>query len=140
MLQNPREKGRVCTFCGGDNFRLLHEWEPGHIRNSATITVGYWECECKLAFLDPVPTAAQLPENGDWWSPQRKMVIRNLAFKKVRAAIGDLLIGTPRERLIRQTRRLVPSGELLDIGCGDGQLLECARPYFQCAGLEPSPL
>jgi len=137
-LQNPREKGRKCSFCGGSDFRLLHEWEPEHSRNSASIAVGYWECACKLAFMDPIPTTQQLPSDGDWWSPQRKMVIRNLAFKKMRARVQNLVFGDARERLIRQTRQLVPTGSLLDIGCGEGTLLEHARPYFTCDGLEPS--
>jgi SAM-dependent methyltransferase len=137
-LQNPREKGRSCHFCGGTNFRLLHEWEPEHPRNSASITVGYWECDCKLAFLDPIPTPAQLPSNGDWWSPERKEVRRNPTFKEMRVRLQYYLFGTGQSRLIQQTRKLVPSGRLLDIGCGTGQLLETARPYFQCHGLEPS--
>lgn len=137
-LQNPRETGRICSFCGGNDFRLLHEWAPEHSRNSASIAVGYWECACKLAFLDPIPTPRQLPSDGDWWSPERKMVIRNPTFKKIRATAQNLLFGDARLRLIRQTRQLIPQGNLLDIGCGDGTLLDFAQPYFTCEGLEPS--
>lgn len=137
-LVNPRERGRTCSYCGGNDFRLLHEWDPGHPRNSATITVGYWECACKLAFLDPVPTPDQLPDQGDWWSPDRKFIRRNMTFKKVRAKIQNLIFGYPKERLIKQTRLLVPRGQLLDIGCGEGKLLEFAKPYYLCDGLEPS--
>ena len=103
VLENPRESGRVCPFCGGANFQLLHEWAPDHIRNSATIPVGYWECDCKLAILDPVPTPAQLPSNGDWWSPERKMVYRRLLFKKIRTAVGSALIGISLPPEVRTT-------------------------------------
>lgn len=137
-LRNPYESGRICNLCGGTSFRLLHEWEPEHPRNSAAITVGFWECDCKLAFLDPVPKLVQLPSNGDWWTTERKEVRRNVSFKKVRERLQTLVFGTPEARLIQQTRQLVPTGRLLDIGCGTGKLLEQARPYFQCHGLEPS--
>jgi SAM-dependent methyltransferase len=138
QLRNPREHGRTCNLCGGTTFRLLHEWEPEHPRNSAAITVGFWECDCNLAFLDPIPTIVQLPSNGDWWTPQRKEVRRHVSFKKVRERLQNLVFGTPQSRLIHQTRKLVRTGSLLDIGCGTGELLEYARPYFQCHGLEPS--
>lgn len=137
-LVNPREFGRSCMVCGGGDFDLLHWWEPEHPRNSAKIPVGYWECRCKVAFMDPIPTAEQLPAMGDWWSPERKMVIRNRAFKKVRCAIQNLFFGSARQRLIGQTRQLVPNGTLLDIGCGKGALLDVASKYYTCEGLEPS--
>ncbi len=137
-LRNPVESGRICNLCGGTSFRLLHAWEPEHLRNSAAITVGFWECACKLAFLDPLPQLVQLPSNGDWWTTERKEVRRNVSFKKVRERLQNLVFGTPEARLIQQTRQLVPTGRLLDIGCGTGKLLEQARPYFQCHGLEPS--
>jgi SAM-dependent methyltransferase len=93
-----------------------------------------------MAFLDPVPNASQLPDLGDWWSDQKKFISRNREFKMARARVQNLLFGTAQERLIRQTRRLVSGGELLDVGCGNGELMEFARPYFQCEGLDCSEI
>ena len=139
-LRSPQEDGRSCAYCGGTEFRLLHEWEPRHPRNSASITVGYWECACKLAIMHPVPTADQLPSEGDWWAPARKEPIRNPGFKRIRVRIQNWMFGSPQFRLIEQTRRAVQGGTLLDVGCGQGGLLELAQPYFTCEGLEPSAI
>ena len=137
-LSNPQHKARSCCLCGKSCFQLIHHWASDHIRNSATIPLGIWACECGLAVLDPVPSAEDLPETGEWWSPRRKEVRRNLQFKKIRSRIQDRIFGTAHSRLIRQTRRVVPRGQLLDIGCGTGTLLKEARAFYECTGLEPS--
>ena len=129
---------RPCCVCGNSRFRLLHHWNPDHLRNPATIPVGFWICECGLALLDPVPGMQQLPETGDWWSPQRKEIYRNVRFKHYRSRIQDRLFGNARSRLIRQTQKAIPTGRLLDIGCGTGALLREAQKYYDCTGLEPS--
>ena len=129
---------RTCCVCGHSRFRLLHHWDPAHLRNVATIPVAFWACECGIALLDPVPTAQQLPETGDWWSPHRKEIYRNVWFKHIRIRIQNSLFGNARSRLIRQTQKVMPSGRLLDIGCGTGSLLKEASKFYDCTGLEPS--
>ena len=129
---------RTCCVCGQSRFRLLHHWDPAHLRNVATIPVDFWVCECGIALLDPVPSAQQLPETGDWWSPHRKKIYRNVWFKHIRIRIQNSLFGNARSRLIRQTQKVMPAGRLLDIGCGTGSLLKEACKFYDCMGLEPS--
>lgn len=136
---HPGDDGRRCALCGGERFRLLHQWEPSHPRNSAAILLGMWQCDCGLALLHPLPTVEQLPDGGEWWTHSRKKTFRRPGFKKVRIAVQDALFGSARARLIKQTRRVQSGGRLLDIGCGAGQLMAEARPFFECVGLEPSP-
>ncbi|MFW6169010.1 MAG: class I SAM-dependent methyltransferase [Planctomycetota bacterium] len=137
-LRNPKEDGRTCCLCGGNIFRLLHQWEPGHPRNSSTLSLAYWECSCKLAILHPVPEARHLPDQGDWWSGKRKLIRRNPRLKRVRGWLHEAVFGTAVQRLVRTTYRIKPGGRLLDIGCGDGRLLSEASRYYECEGLEPS--
>lgn len=48
------------------------------------------------------------------------------------------MIGTGKQRLIRATRKAVPSGRFLDVGCGHGEMLAIAGEFYDCVGLEPS--
>jgi SAM-dependent methyltransferase len=91
-----------------------------------------------LAILHPIPTPAQLPQAGDWWSEQRKFVKRRSGLKRFRKPLQNFLFGEQKQRLIRQTRKVVPAGKLLDIGCGTGKLLKIARQWYDCEGVEPS--
>lgn len=137
--RDPQVEGYHCCLCGGREFRRLHFWEADHPRNSASIPLGFWECTCGLAFLYPIPGPAELPLAGEWWTGTQRDVFRRVRLKSVRVRLQNWLFGTQRQRLIRQTRRILPSGRLLDVGCGTGELLDCARPHFECTGVEPSP-
>lgn len=129
----------ACVLCGGGRFTPLHRWEIGDRWNPATIPLTVWRCACGLVFLYPVPTAQQLPDQGDWWSGQRRRFRRNRLWKAVRQRLRRLVVGSSQWRLIQQTRQARPSGRLLDVGCGTGGLLSFAAPYYECVGLEPSP-
>jgi len=93
-----------------------------------------------LVFFHPWPTPDQLPGGGDWWSTERKKHRRRKLLKKIRTGISYLCVGSPRYRLVKYTRKAVATGRLLDVGCGDGRLLELAAPHYDCVGLEPSPI
>ncbi len=136
--RSPREDGRTCCLCGGDDFRLLHQWEADHPRNSATIPLSVWECRCGLAILHPIPTPDVLPQAGEWWTNQRKFIQRRRWWKQLRNPIKDRLFGTAKERLVRQTHSVVRGGKLLDIGCGPGKILKIAQRWYECHGVEPS--
>jgi SAM-dependent methyltransferase len=138
LNRNPREDGRRCPLCGGDDFRLMHEWEVGHPRNSATVPLSVWQCRCGLVILHPVPTAEQLPQSGDWWTEQRKFIKRNKWLKRIRKPIQNFFFGEQKTRLVKQTRRAMPGGKLLDVGCGTGKLLKIAARWYECEGVEPS--
>jgi 2-polyprenyl-3-methyl-5-hydroxy-6-metoxy-1,4-benzoquinol methylase len=92
-----------------------------------------------LAFLHPPPTVEQLPDGGDWWSPQRREIRRRPALKKIQAKLQSALIGSDLELFVRATTRLAGTGRLLDVGCGDGALLQLASGRLQGCGVEPSP-
>lgn len=139
-LRHPGEDQRRCAACGGDDFTLLCAWPVGHARNSASIPLGFWRCSCQLAYLHPVPTSDQLPDQGDWWTKSQRWVIRHPRFKRLRGRLQNWLFGNQRQRLIAQTRRAIAGGTLLDIGCGRGELLVEARRFYNCTGLEPSPI
>ncbi len=138
LNKNPREDGRCCPLCGGDDFELMHEWEAGHPRNSASVPLSVWECRCGLAILHPIPTPDQLPQSGDWWTQQRKFIKRNKWLKAVRKPVQNFIFGEQKVRLVKQTRRAMPGGKLLDVGCGTGKLLKIAQRWYECEGVEPS--
>lgn len=128
----------ACVLCGGRRFEPLHRWEVGDAWNPASIPIAVWKCECELVFLYPVPTPDQLPEQGDWWSAQRKRPKRRRAWKALRQRVRRWILGSSQSRLISATRRAMPEGRLLDVGCGTGSLLNLALPHYDCVGLEPS--
>jgi 2-polyprenyl-3-methyl-5-hydroxy-6-metoxy-1,4-benzoquinol methylase len=133
-------EGSACDLCGGKRSRLLHEWPVGDFWNPAAVPIAVWQCtQCSLVFLPPVPTAGQLPDEGDWWSSKRKHFRRRRWFKLRWRKLRHSAVGDPRYRLVRATRRLVKSGRLLDVGCGYGRLMAEARRFYQCTGIEPSP-
>lgn len=137
----PPEALPWCDLCGGSHFRQLHAWPVGDFWNPATVPIAVWQCQgCELVFLYPVPTPQQLPDAGDWWSPQLRRFRRRLWLKRPWEKLRCAMLGDPKDRMLRATHRIVPGGRLLDVGCGQGQLLQCARKFFDCTGLEPSPL
>ena len=137
-MRSPAQDGRACPLCGGLQFELMDSWEVGHSRNPATIELGFWQCDCTLALLHPIPTPEQLPDEGKWWSQSRNKQFRRPKWKKVRAAIQNAFFGSPRQRLIRQTAKIQRHGSLVDIGSGAGELLaEAGKIYERCVGIEP---
>lgn len=137
-FRDPARDDRVCELCGHRQFSLVHSWGAEDRWNMASIPIAIWKCQCGAAFLHPVPTADQLPDRGDWWSQRRKKFCRRRRFKDWWRKIRYALIGTGNERLVRATRKILPSGRWIDVGCGEGQLLDLAREFYDCTGLEPS--
>lgn len=140
-LLPPHETGVRCDLCNGTGFTRLHSCPVGDSWNPATIPIAVWRCKgCELVLLHPVPTADQLPNEGEWWSEGRPRVRRRLWLKLLRQRLRRALLGTSDQMLIDATRRAKPSGRLLDVGCGVGGLLEIAARHYDCVGLEPSPV
>ena len=82
----------------------------------------------------------ELPDKGDWWSPQRRETRRRGAFKRRWQAIRHAIAGSGKDRLLRSTRKAAPCGRLLDVGCGEGTMLVLASEFYDVMGLEPSPV
>jgi 2-polyprenyl-3-methyl-5-hydroxy-6-metoxy-1,4-benzoquinol methylase len=139
-LRNPQADGRICDLCGGREFSLLHEWPVGDKWNPASIPIAVWKCRCGLAFLHPVPEPHQLPDRGEWWSGQRRQFRRRGAFKEKWKAFRHAIVGSGKDRLLRSTRKAMPRGRFLDVGCGEGEMLTLAAKFYEPAGLEPSPI
>ena len=140
LISGPAGDEGGCDLCGSRSFSLLHTWEVGDSWNPAAIPLTIWKCECGLVFLRPVPTRDQLPDQGEWWSTKRKRPRRNMWFKRIRTRMIRRTLGSTASRLVRDTHKVVPSGRYLDVGCGTGTLLTLASRFYQCVGLEPSPI
>ena len=140
VCPSPEQHGVQCDLCGQADFECLHEWLVGYRWNPATIPIAMWRCRgCGLVVLYPVPTQEQLPSHGDWWCSGVQQAPRRLWFKARWEAVRYSLFGDPRDRLIRATRKLVPRGRLLDVGCGTGEFLAKASRFYDCEGVELSP-
>ncbi|MEK6233507.1 MAG: class I SAM-dependent methyltransferase [Planctomycetales bacterium] len=135
----PSDDERACCLCGGEDFQRLHEWKPREGWNPASIPIAVWKCSCELVLLHPVPAPEQMPDDGDWWSRQRKSKRRSPRMKRFREWLQRLLFKAPPHRFIDQTKKAVPAGKMLDIGCGRGALMKYASRYYDCVGLDPSP-
>jgi SAM-dependent methyltransferase len=139
--RNPQEDGVCCDLCGHEQFDEKHHWPVGDFWNPSSVPISVWECaNCQLVTLHPVPTAEELPDEGDWWSPRRKDFRRRRWFKERWEKVRLAMFGDPRDRIVWATRRAMPQGRLLDVGCGKGELMVPASKTYECVGLEPSPI
>lgn len=109
-----------CPLCRGGVLRVLEEDAASH---------RVLRCEgCDLAYVDPPPARAALHRRygaeyyAQWVTTQKSRRERMWA-----------------ERL-QIVERLVPTGRLLDVGCGEGSFLSQARRRgWEVAGTEISP-
>jgi SAM-dependent methyltransferase len=106
----------TCAWCGA----LLEDGEPlpGRIRCRA----------CGVATTSPWPTDAQLERAyGSWYRPPSGRF----------SGAGDLLLRRFRAHLARRLDTLAPPGPILDVGAGDGALVNALRARGRPAtGLE----
>lgn len=142
LQPNPASTGYTCKLCGGSHFTLHEQWPVGDYWNQTKIPLTIWECtDCSLCALWPVPKPEEYPGKGDWFSPEMKDLSRKYRFKTFRRKWSDKLVGSKKERFYRQCRQAVSSGSFLDVGCGDGTLMELAAHDFdEVVGVEPSPI
>ena len=136
---DPAEDGRACELCGGRNFSLVHAWDASDRWNPTAMPLAMWKCGCGFTFLHPVPSVDQLPDEGDWWSAQRKAFSRKRRLKGAWNDIRAKLFGSPKERFLWYMRKVVPSGRFLDAGFGKGEMLMLASRFYDCVGIDPSP-
>jgi SAM-dependent methyltransferase len=119
-LTDPFERAtppQRCAWCG----------HP--LDSEARRLTGRVRCsDCGVANTDPWPTEAELSAAyGSWYRPSSGRF----------SAIGDAVLRHTRGRLARRLDRIAPPGPVLDVGAGDGTLLDALGARGRSAlGLE----
>jgi hypothetical protein len=108
---------RACAWCG----RAL---DGASKRREGRVVCG----RCGVANTDPWPTDAELDAAyGDWYRPSSGRF----------SGLGDALLRRTRGRLAERLDAIAPPGPVLDVGAGDGALLDAlAARGRQALGLE----
>ena len=94
-------------------------WCAAPLRSGAGEGHGLVRCErCGAGTTDPWPSEAYLREAyGDWYRPAGGRF----------SGPGDLVLRFSRGALARRLDRIAPQGPVLDVGAGDGTLLDALR-------------
>jgi SAM-dependent methyltransferase len=110
----------ACAWCGRslDGARAL----PGRLRCP----------HCGAETTNPWPTDAELEAAyGTWYRPPDGRF----------SGVGDVVLRRFRSRLARRLDAIAPPGEILDVGAGDGVLVDALRGLGrQTTGLERNPV
>jgi SAM-dependent methyltransferase len=96
-----------CAWCGGE------------LGGPSTGSPGIAKCaRCGAATTRPWPSEAELDRAyADWYRPETGRF----------AGPGDALLRASRGRLARRLDRVAPPGRVLDVGAGEGALIEALR-------------
>ena len=107
-----------CAWCG-------HQFGDADDRRTGRV----WCARCRVATTSPWPTSAQLDEAyGTWYRPAGGRF----------AGLGDTVLRHTRGALAARLHRMLPPGPVLDVGAGDGTLVEAfVRHGRDAVGLEP---
>jgi hypothetical protein len=91
-------------------------WCGRQLGSTAVRLAGRLRCaDCGVANTDPRPTEAELDEAYEgWYRPASGRF----------SGLGDPLLRFTRGRLARRIDRIAPGGPVLDVGAGDGALLD----------------
>jgi SAM-dependent methyltransferase len=106
-------------------------WCQGPLDGAARLS-GRLRCpHCGADTTDPWPTDAELEAAyGDWYRPPTGRF----------SGAGDLVLRRFRGRLARRLDRIAPPGPILDVGAGDGVLVDALRRLGRpTTGLERKP-
>jgi len=108
----------TCAWCG-------RPFDRADQRSAGLV----WCTRCGVATTSPWPDDAQLAAAYDsWYRPEAGRF----------SGIGDKLIHRTRAALASRLDRILPAGPVLDVGAGDGNLVEAfIRQGREAVGLEP---
>lgn len=115
---SPAPPAVRCAWCD-HRFDDADDRRPGRIRCA----------RCGVATTSPWPSDAQLDEAyASWYRPATGRF----------AGLGDAVLRRTRAALARRVHRVAPPGPVLDVGAGDGTLVEAfVRHGREATGLEP---
>ncbi len=128
---------RDCPLCGRDN----------HSQSPLPLSRGTWrlkECSgCRFVYLENALRYEELNENHAWTKSRlaerdfrRDGSLRDVAGSPLRATQKWFRSLLPRQKAARLIDRYVPSGRVLEVGCGNGQMLrQLPRRLIPC-GIE----
>lgn len=107
-----------CAWCG-HRFGGDDERRPGRIRCA----------RCGVATTSPWPSDEQLSEAyAPWYRPTEGRF----------SGVGDAVLKRTRSALANRLQRVLPQGPILDVGAGDGTLIEAFRRHGRDAvGVDP---
>ncbi len=132
-FESSRSERIPCVCCGSLKFT------PVHLREDKTLVV---HCEeCHLKFVNPLPTVAAMQENyqKEMTGNEAESGLHSRYILERQARIKSF------SKLYNSRLSLIESlysgkGNLLDIGCGAGFFLNCAKERgWNCHGLEILP-
>ena len=114
----PAPPASQCAWCG-------HRFDEADDRRTGRV----WCARCRVATTSPWPTSAQLDEAyGRWYRPAGGRF----------AGLGDAVLRRTRGALADRLHQILPPGPVLDVGAGDGTLVEAfVRHGRDAVGLEP---
>lgn len=114
---------KTCPICAGKQFKPWNRVQ----------SLDLWRCQqCSLVFLE----AAQRPDD---YFDQVETEFFSDGYLRRRGLFADRFLVHKARRRMQVIQRFKPSGSLLDIGCGTGELIHVARQMgYQAAGLDYS--
>jgi len=136
-----------CDLCGGNEFEFILSGRdriynvPGEYNLKKCL-------KCGLFFIDPQPSKEELAKHypsSSYYSlreslPGWKKRLVILLYKTFYSGNGSSMLKFvlfPLFPIVRGTR-ILPSGKLLDVGCGSGKFLVYMRHFkMDCYGVEP---
>lgn len=124
---------RKCPVCGSDASSLLF------VQDGWPLV----EChECRMVYISRPLSYQKQAGEYDWSETHVAEHARRRSAQPVRMKLGQVLRRMKRNRqrrMLHQLFRYRRSGKLLDVGCGEGQLLEMTQKHFQSTGVDISP-
>ncbi len=127
-----RTEKAVCDNCGRTDGTLVATGRDHEYATAARETFTFVRCACGLVYLNPRPSAAELPViYPEGYYAYRLVEQRAASTRRADSLLGRYMgwraaarLGPYAERLLRLGRQRL---SVLDVGCGDGSVLDAWR-------------